>query len=91
VLPRLSGLVLVVTGVYLVVYWAPALSGGVAYSSRLAGYINEVASLTGGWVSANQGVALGVAAGTVILALVASVLAKGRSGAVGKAEGKQEA
>ncbi|MBA3782264.1 MAG: cytochrome C biogenesis protein [Nocardioides sp.] len=51
---RVSGLVLVATGVYLIVYWAPALSGGASSDTWASRLVHDVSASTRDLIRDNE-------------------------------------
>jgi cytochrome c-type biogenesis protein len=70
-LPRIAGALLAASGIYLIVYWAPALFGGTGTAP--ANPLTRVAAQTTTWISAHQ---------TTVLALAGAVLAAGALAAI---------
>lgn len=70
-LPRVAGAVLVLSGVYLVAYWAPALVTGQP-NQGIAGGMNALSSAVSGFISANT-----VLIGVIAISLAVVVLAAG--------------
>lgn len=73
VLPKVTGAVLALTGIYLVVYWAPVAGGGSADTSAPGRLVNSVAVSVTGWVSNHQAITLSVAIAVLVSAIVGVV------------------
>jgi cytochrome c-type biogenesis protein len=72
VVTRLGGAVLVLSGVYLVLYWLPALTGGPINRSGATAITESLSAGLTGWLSDNQGM---VALAAAILAALGAVAA----------------
>lgn len=67
---RITGVVLALSGGYLLVYWLPQLSGGTAGTTALSG----IAGPLSGWISSNQLVVVIIAGALVAAVLIGMVL-----------------
>lgn len=67
---RITGVVLALSGGYLLVYWLPQLSGGTAGTTALSG----IAGPLSGWISSNQLVVVIIAGALVAAVLTGMVL-----------------
>lgn len=88
VIGRIAGGLLALSGVYLILYWLPALGGGSAASDSWAARASErVSSALAEFFLANTGVFAAVLAGVSVLG--AGLLLAQRRGAVGEGDGER--
>lgn len=78
VLPRIAGAVLILTGVYLVFYWTPAVTGTTAGTSGLSQVVTDAASVASAWIASHQAAAVTFAVSLVVAALMAAAWAEVR-------------
>lgn len=84
---RISGAVLALAGLYLVVYWTPALGGGDGADNAVSRLVHDVSAASRTWLGDNK---LVVAALTVLLLVVAgAVWLRARRGTANSTEAAQ--
>ncbi|MBB2967226.1 cytochrome c biogenesis CcdA family protein [Leifsonia aquatica] len=76
--PRIAGAVLLLSGIYLVAYWAPALVAGGANES-LATTGSRISSAMTAFLSSNIGLVTGSALAAVAVILISAILVRARN------------
>lgn len=76
--PRIAGAVLLLSGTYLVIYWAPALVTGRA-NEALAGTGSRISSALTAFLSGNMGLIAGAALAAVAVIVIGGLLVRARN------------